>query len=267
MKVIVFGDSFVLFSGPDPLKGEHWLQRLQAKQNCDLHIEYAQGGSGPLNAISNFYKFYHSGKVNEYDTFIFAWSQPSRLFHKHVSDINFFTAQSPIARHHPNLAKVYESAYVYHDNFYIHQYEDMKLCGVLQWFDKVLCKDFNNKKIIHFHSFSAGIDFATGETKQIENQYLYHKFESGVTMYPSLMWFSENDPIYDAKQQHRDQRNGHLSNPDHEIVYNKLMEAMDLDAGKECLLTESTPKYIIEKYVDVWEMLDINEFNPSPSML
>ena len=54
MRVVVFGDSFVLFSGPDPLKGDHWLQRLERRQNCKLHIEYAQGGSGPLNAIANF---------------------------------------------------------------------------------------------------------------------------------------------------------------------------------------------------------------------
>lgn len=266
MKVAVFGDSFVLFSGSEPLNGDHWLQRLERRQNCKLHIKYAQGGSGPLNAIANFYKFQNTQESKEYDTFIFAWSQPSRLFHKHVEDINFFSAQNPTARQHPNLNKVYESAYQYHNNFYIGQYEDMKLVGVLQWFDKVLRKDFSDKKIIHFHSFSAGVEFATGEPRLIENQYLYHRFASGITMYPSLMWFSENDPKFNAKEQYKDQRNGHLSNPDHEIVYNKLIEAMDLNAGDECLLTESKPKYIIDKYVDVWKAIDINNYTPSPSI-
>ena len=41
---------------------------------------------------------------------------------------------------------------------------------------------------------------------------------------------------------------------------------MDLNAGDECLLTESKPKYIIDKYVDVWKAIDINDYTPSPSI-
>ena len=257
-KVAVFGDSFLSYSGPDPLKGEHWLQRLEMRKNCTVYNKYSQGGSGPLNAIANFYKWQSNKESKTYDLLIFAWSQPSRLFHKIVEDINFFSAQHEVARQKPEFKKVYESAHEYHSNFYIHQYEDMKLAGVLQWFDKVLCRDFSHKKIIHFHSFSAGVEFATGDTQLIQNHYLYHRFASGVTMYPSLMWFSENDPKYNAKQQYRDQRNGHLSNPDHEIIYNKLIEAIDMNAGDECLLTDAKPQYIMDKYVDVWKLLDIS---------
>ena len=264
MKAAAFGDSFLVPGS----QGHHWLEKLRDNQNWDIlgmdqdgnMIGRTEGGSGPLSAISIFYNTIH--ELDDIDTLIFSWSQPSRLFHNKVRDINMYNALKDNSRGYPEHKKIYETALDYYSTFYLDTMEDLKLVGLLQWFDKVLCKDFSNKKILHFYSFGAGTHPHTGDNAQLANQYLFHKFQSGVTMYPSLMYFSVNEPTFVAKKQHLDQRSGHLGESNHDMIYNKVLEAMKMNPDDECLLTESRPKYITDKYVDIWKDIDINHATP-----
>lgn len=257
--ICVFGDSFAGFDIRPELAHTHWIGKLKEHfsgyNNPDQLVMTALGGSGPMDHIHQFYK--HLPQVNNSDILIFVWSQSSRLFHSNpeTRDINVGSCLHKDHRQFPLTSeqdKLYELALRYYEEFYYEKNEEIKMVGMLQWFDRILLENYSNKKIFHFQSFSTCRE--NGQ-KNLQDQVLYHKFNSGINVGPPLMYLSENEPDFSSLGM-KDKRPGHLNQDNHNLVFQKLVQEWDKNKGDTILLDDNyKPTYTLDYYSKFWKDL------------
>tara|TARA_B110000503_G_scaffold142967_1_gene241890 strand:- start:1568 stop:2362 length:795 start_codon:yes stop_codon:yes gene_type:complete len=224
--VLVVGDSFTCV--PHVLKNwagypvEHWLHILEQKYDWNV-TNLSMAGSGPYNALRAFMDY----DYEEFDLCIFAWSEPVRPFHYQVTDLNPHTAHSELYRQFADQNEVYDAAKGYYKHLYYRNLEMIKLMGTMKWFDEFIKEKYPNKLFWHLQCF--GADKAEKVNQEnLEEQRLYNIFEHGVTFYPSLFYFSVNDPeMRNINDLAKDSRHGHLSNQLHTFIANDMMQLLD----------------------------------------
>ena len=253
-KISVFGDSFASFDITTGLEYKHWLGQLKAHQGYDNSnlLLTAAGGSGPMDHIYQF--FQHIPDVENSNLLIFVWSQSSRLFHEKIRDINVGSAMNPLARQYvPSTAeedRIYDIALEYYKEFYHEKTEEIKMAGLLQWFDRILLELCPDKKIFHFQSFTTCRE---NDEEKLNDQTLYHNFKSGINVAPPLMYLSENEPNYTGLGI-KDKRPGHLNQDNHNLVFEKLKAGWDKNKGDIILLNDNyKPSYTLDFYSDNWK--------------
>lgn len=234
-KIIVCGDSFA-----DGVNDDSWIKQLANNNNWNIE-SFGTGGSGPIHAIAQFFKYTDLG--GKFDIALFCWSEPNRFYHHLVSDLNHHSSFYPELRHHHDKKskKIYDASAQYLKEIYRDDIGHMQLSGVQHWFDQYLVKTYPDKMFLHFHCFSATHDllfddkFGEGWTN-IDNHYINYIFKSGTTMYPPLMYLSANDPAMEGQMfgsQADWDRTGHLSPEQHTYMVNRMQQLIDSDEKPE----------------------------------
>lgn len=213
-RVLVIGDSFT-----DILSTSYsWLNRLRVHYNWSVDNRSVTGSGSDYT----FYEFMHN--TQEFDICILAWSEPDRLFIPAAPYLNSSEVQLKKLMQ-PWQKDIYRAA----QHYYIHlRNEEMiiyKNVALLHWFDEYLSKNYNDKIFLHFHSFPKPDinDNVYTSVKDTDTPNLYHTFETGLNITPSLLKLSVTDP--DAPEDFaNDTRPGHLSKRMHERLFYGLIE-------------------------------------------
>lgn len=217
--LLVLGDSYAAqFDWYSPT---HWI--AQFADSADLEIvALGLGGSGSEYAIEQFFKYVNAG--GKFDMMLTCWSEASRLYHPEVPVINTTIINSGKAFRKSTtytlVEKVRHAAKEYYSHFYREDLANIHLTGLLQWFDEYLVSNYPNKLYWHFYCFPGLYNNSYADLAKKEDQYIGHVFKSGVTMYPTLSYFSFNDPNHIQLQD--DLRAGHLSTDQHTQIFLKL---------------------------------------------
>lgn len=224
-KVLVFGDSFTDFNAGKLSKRENWLHMLQNDNDWEVE-NFSITGSGPNLALTKFLD-YTSDPANDFDLCIFAWSEPSRIWNGAVNDINVWSAERKSTGHQDS--EIYKTAQDFFGNyFYNRNLFNIMHKGTLMWLDQYTKKRFPDKQFWHFNCFPALNDgeyrlpehFENDDNVLVEDR-LYHVFDNGITIYPSLVWLSDRDSERPDNIQN-DWRPGHLGKQLHQAVADKL---------------------------------------------
>jgi hypothetical protein len=222
-KVLILGDSFVDINYCNGDKELHWINFLKYYYDWEV-TNLSHSGSG-INRVA-----YELLNLKEdFDLCIIAYSQPERIFHPDIWDINFGTAVT-----HEHLRRsvlqdenVWNAARQYYTHLYRTTLNNLKGIGLHQWIYEYIKEKYPDKFFIHFDSFSL---MKPNETlvnaNKKENQRIYHKFSHGITMYPSLMYMSVNDRHRPADLS-TDRRLGHISQYQHMEIFMHIKKIMD----------------------------------------
>ena len=223
--VLIIGDSF-------SVKKEErfgWLDLLEQKYNWNV-VNKSWYGVGPSY---NIIKFLEHDK--DFDLCIFVWSEASRyLFHKDVRDLNMGTARDKSMRGADMYDHIYDAAKNVFDNLTFFPMVDIQNLGLLKGFDSHINKHYKNKLFWHFYAFPS--NYYNSESG-IKLQSIPYKFKTGVTMYPSLFYYSNIDPNK-PKTLKNDWRHGHLSPDMHLVVYEKMKNFYDKNIKEGLYLLE-----------------------------
>jgi hypothetical protein len=211
-KVLIIGDSYTAIYA-DKTIYPHWITFLSNKYQWNI-TNLSWPGTGPGYAIVNFLE-----NAVDFDLCIFAWSEASRsLYHKHTKDINVSTALDKSLRGVSEYNYVYDAAKLYFEHFSRPPMVDIENIALLMGLDEFIQKKYADKLFWHFYCFpSIHPNFQHTKKEQI----IPYKFKQGLTMYPTLSYFSHNDPHGPATLKN-DLRLGHLSSPLHERIFLKL---------------------------------------------
>lgn len=217
--LLVLGDSYSI--SDEWYSDTHWI--AQFAESADLEIvALGLGGSGPEYAIQQFFKYVNNSGT--FDMMITCWSEASRLYHTEIPAINTAIINDGRAFRkgisYTLIERVRHAAKEYYAHFYRDDLANIHLTGLLQWFDEYLQEHFSNKMYWHFYCFPGLYRMTQADYSCKDDQYIGHIFKSGVTMYPTLSYFSFNDPAHiDLKD---DTRHGHLSSHHHTHIFLKL---------------------------------------------
>jgi hypothetical protein len=220
--VLILGDSFTDINYPSGEKEQHWINFLRFYYGWKI-TNLSHSGSG-INRI--VYELLHL--TEDFDLCIMAYSEPMRLFHPDIWDINFGTSLT-----HKNLRRsdttdenVWNAAAGYYTHFYNVILSNIKGIGLHQWIDQYIKEKYPDKFFIHFDCFS----LKHSNENLLENiklQRIYHKFSHGMTMYPPLMYLSITDVF--RPELSKDRRIGHLGFREHLTVFNNIRHIIDHD--------------------------------------
>jgi hypothetical protein len=255
-KLVCFGDSFA-----DGKNEGTWISQLAIQNNWNRE-SFGLGGSGPIYAIEKFFEYIQSGQ--DFDIAIFCWSEPSRLYNTKVRDVNSYTSQYIPKNKTKDEIAVYKASAQYLQYFYRSDIGQLQLSGVLRWFDSYLKENFSDKLFFHFQCFNASLKWMPGDKenfspKDIENWFLLHLFESGVTAYPPLLYLSINDPDFvEFGDEYDRHRHGHLAKDQH-IALSKLLTHYITDVSrspncKTVLISDHVKriKHLYESFPGEW---------------
>ena len=229
VKLVCFGDSFA-----DGKNDDTWISRLAIQNNWDREC-FGLGGTGPIYAIEKFFEYVQSGQ--DFDIAIFCWSEPSRLHHPKVRDLNTHTSQYIPKNKTKDEIAVYEASGQYLKHFYRRDIGQLQLSGVLRWFDNYLKENFSDKLFFHFQCFNSSLKWMPGDEenfspKDVKNWFLLHLFESGITAYPPLLYLSINDLNFvEFGDEYDTGRHGHLGAEQH-ILLAKLLSDYITDISR-----------------------------------
>jgi|11BtaG_2_1085332.scaffolds.fasta_scaffold02606_4 hypothetical protein len=206
MKVLLLGDSFV-HTDPQNQVTKHWINLLTRWHNWQVDA-YGVPGSGPWTAIRAFMKLI---KQKDYDLVIMAWSEPNRVYN--------LSGESNV-----DQLQIIDS---YQSNFVDDWVLSVQQTGLMNWFDQYIKQHHPDTQFWHFHCFP---DNDYNKCKDGVDR-LYHIFDHGVTMYPSLMYYSVNcdQTTFSWEQFATDQRDGHLSDSRHQLIFDRLNTLISLN--------------------------------------
>lgn len=251
MKIGFFGDSFVSNSGsPCPDEYQTFIRMLSQHYNADL-VHTGIGGSSTGDALINqFMQFVENGKnlsaserlyVDDLgpgnslpDVCIFSWTDPGRLFHKQIRNINY--SQALNYKNISNLTskeeKIWIAAKEYFENLQDGNFDMILNCALLEYIDTHIFSKYHNKtKIIHMWSFpyNRGIDWFNME-KYFEKEMTYPiRWKHGVEIRPALALVSaKNCPLKLKAGAFQDNRPNHIEGvKKNTMIFNWLKDAID----------------------------------------
>ena len=199
-----------------------WIGQLADKFNLEV-VMLAKDGAGPIYVVEQFFEYLNNG--GKFDMMITCWSEASRIYHHKVPVINTTIINDGRAFRkfttYPLVEKVRHAAKEYYSHFYREDLSNIQLTGVLQWFDEYLADNFPDRLFWHFYCFPGLYNNKYANLSSKEDQYIGHIFKSGTTMYPTLSYFSFNDPESSITLEN-DVRSGHLSTSQRNQIFLKL---------------------------------------------
>lgn len=220
-RVLVLGDSFTFKHNHTKY---HWLNQLAIQNDWKIN-DLSIAGSGPYYVIDTF--LHYIDNLKDYDIILFAWSEPTRFYHRRAPWLNAHECEHR-AQFKPGLENLYEAARMWYYHALDFRLEEIKCTGLEYWFDNYLSENFSDKQIYHVYCFprmnnTGKVEYSKylDSCADINNQQVYHLFKTGVSVLPTLVYYSVNDPDKPKSMGH-DSRAGHLSESAHHGVFNKL---------------------------------------------
>jgi hypothetical protein len=218
-KVLVLGDSF---TAGHNCQEYHWLNQLANAFNWQI-TNRSISGSGPLYVIDMILR--GMSDARDYDIIIFAWSEPTRFYHPQAPWLNAHETAIK-AQFKPGQEKLYAAADLWYKDAIDYELEEIKGTGLQYWFDNYLAENFADREIYHVYCFprmGGRVEYAKylDSCADINNQTVYHQFKTGVSILPTLIYYSVNDPNK-PKNIGFDHRLGHISEDSHHLVFRRL---------------------------------------------
>jgi|688.fasta_scaffold03731_9 hypothetical protein len=244
MKLVAFGDSFIQ---PSPHNEEEKLFR-----NHSNYTECYEGilaryyntvpnfmgvpGSGPWSMFMNFIQYMETVDDEEYpDVVLFAWSEPSRLYHKEYV-INSGLASQDRRNWDQDKIDTMDAALDYYRCLLDTNKNNYDLRALMLYTDE-LTKNYPNVKFVHMYCWSIIEDmYYVGwhnhyREKKLDELDYGHTFKNGVQIRPPLMYLSMLDEW--PSDLARDPRTCHLSKNMHIMLGKALKECInDYAPGK-----------------------------------
>lgn len=218
--VLILGDSFTDINYWNGENEQHWINFLRLYYGWKI-INLSKSGSGINRIVHELLNLTY-----DFDLCIMAHSQPSRIYHPEIWDINVGTAvyHKELRRSETANENVWDAALGYYTHFHHNIFTNIKGIGLHQWIDEYIRKKYPDKYFIHFNCFSM-LHSTEHNHKDKEVQRIYHEFSHGITMYPPLMYLSAKDPKMPNPS--TDYRPGHLSFDGHLTVFNGIKTVIE----------------------------------------
>jgi len=224
MKIVGFGDSFILGVTPNHTEWPHTYQGLVSeKLNADVEFR-GQPGTGPWSAFFDFLEY-----QKPIDVAIFAWSEPSRLYHPVVKPLNVASVRYDIKNYdHPHY-DVIEAADLYYGCLMDHRKKNYELTALMNLID-TMSLDFPNTKFVHLHCFGKDEPGEwwgdTYETIKQDKLKYHHIFKNGIQIHPPLMYMSVKHEWMGKDKLFIENRQCHLSLDMHKLLADAIVESI-----------------------------------------
>jgi hypothetical protein len=186
MKIGFFGDSFCA-----TLESHHgyktYISMIQQHYNAEI-INLGYGGSSIYDLLKlQLPPFLYD---NYLDVYVFVWTDPGRLFHRTVRNLNFASIEERL--HDPIYNPIISAARNFYKYLYDIEIQYLQYIAILKYADSdILPNILSTSKIIHLWSFGElpsggwnGQDFDVSEINYS------HTWKTGVEVRPSLVTLS-----------------------------------------------------------------------------
>lgn len=209
-KIVIFGDSYTI----DSDRNYSYINRLRK----DYQVE-TLGIAGTSNwnialSIINYQQ--------DFDIAIVFWTMPYRLYHP--SYCLTLTTIKNVVPSNRDEREAFRAAESFHQRLFFKDKEDFAFICLLHWIDDYFKEKFPDKKIINGWAFSKVNSEKTLFDDTISNPTFHYRFSNGVEIRPSLSYLTYSNG--EDAINHESLIN-HLSESDHLIVYNTLVNAID----------------------------------------
>jgi len=220
MNIVGFGDSFI--SKNHDLQG--YLNRVGRHFKTDNVKWHGFPGTCSWDAFFQFKDY-----PDPVDVAVFAWSEPSRLFHRVVRGICPGSASQPIDKNDPNR-EVWEAANLYYKYIYDYQKIEYEAMAFYQWFDTWSTR-FSNTKFIHMWSFAKNKSEYNDPWRQYrestQDLEYHHTWKNGVEIRPALMYLSMKEGWPKDNDLSKETRVNHLTATYHIMLATRIIEAIE----------------------------------------
>lgn len=244
MNIVAFGDSFIQ---PSP----HTEEEKTFKRHSD-YADYYEGilaryyntwpkfmgvpGSGPWSMFMDFLKYMDNVKnVGRPDVVLFAWSEPSRLYHREYVINSGLAMQDPTNWTQRKIDTM-DAATEYYRYLIDTEKNNYDLKALMLYTDEIT-KNYPDVKFVHMHCWSIIEDlYYKGwhnhyREKKLDELDYGHTFKNGAQIRPPLMYLSMLDEW--PTDLARDPRICHLSKNMHTMLGKALKECInDYSPGK-----------------------------------
>jgi len=215
-----FGDSFCADRYSFSFNYKTYISMISDYYNAKI-VNLGKGGSSIGDLILlQLNPFIQKNIVP--DICVFVWTDPQRLFHRSIRNLNWGSVQS-----NTKQSKVWKSARDYYTYLNDGEFTELQYLALLEHVDySVLPKLPAKTKIVHLWSFGKPKEWNTAGFKSNNLEYFY-TWKNGVEVRPALMSVSMMDnPSDDIIN---DTGPNHLSNKlKNELVFNYIKSAIDL---------------------------------------
>lgn len=219
MKIGFFGDSFCAEEYSRSFQYTTYISMLKTHYNAEI-VHLGQGGSSASDLILLQLKpFIDKNKVP--DICIFCWTEPHRLFHRTVRNLNYASANESSNEWVKN-SKIWKAAQDYYEYLWDHEYTQLQYQALLEHTDNNILPILpKSTKLIHMWSFGKML-----EDPKLNNNDYHYKWKHGVTVTPSLTAIS----LIDSNFEEFSNNNGpnHFTTKDkNEKVFKLVCDAID----------------------------------------
>lgn len=227
MKIVGFGDSFIEGAHESWPGNDNYLAKVGRHLNASVET-HGFGGSGSWDAFFQFEK-YMKQELEHVDIVIFAWSEPSRLYHPHVRNLCPHGSSLPRDKNDPDAA-IWLAAKQYYAELYDHHKTESEASAFYQWVD-ILSTNYADTKFIHMWSFAKDVtrklswwDMYDEDQTTIE---YHHHFKNGAEIRPALMNFSRREGWPKGNDTPNDPRQNHMTPKYHTVLSSIIIDAIE----------------------------------------
>lgn len=215
MKIGFFGDSFCANEHSWSFKYKTYISMLKKHYRAEI-VHLGQGGSSISDLILLQLKpFIIQNKVP--DICIFCWTEPHRLFHRTVRNLNYASSKEYVEK-----SKIWKAANDYYEHLWDSECTKLQYQALLEYTDNNILSILpKSTKIIHMWSFGKML-----EDLKLNNNNFHYQWKHGVTVTPSLTAIS----LIDSNFEEFSNNNGpnHLTTKDkNQKVFELVCDAID----------------------------------------
>lgn len=175
MKIGFFGDSFCAAEHSWSFKYKTYISMLKKHYKAEIVHLGVSGSSISDLILLQLTPFITRKKVP--DVCIFCWTEPHRLFHRDVRNINYSSSRENIDK-----STIWKAAKDYYEHLWDGECTKLQYQALLEYTDnKILPTLPKSTKIIHLWSFGKIL-----EDSNLNNNNFHHHWKHGMTITPSL---------------------------------------------------------------------------------
>jgi hypothetical protein len=217
-----FGDSFCAKETKFWSNYKTYISMLSHHYNAKIVNLGCDGSSISDTIIHQFMPFFKNNTVP--DICVFVWTDPARLFHRTIRNINYASVKECSSKN-----PIWTAAKNYYEHLYDHEFSEFEYTALLSYFDNTVLSSLpKNIKIIHLWSFGNPTEWNVKGFSP-ENVSYYYNWKTGVEIRPPLITVSLSTSTTSTLEDfNNDWGPNHLSSKEkNETVFNWIKTAID----------------------------------------